>query len=315
MIDFILTSETPIEVIFQNTNFRVSKFDQKIIKLAEEKSFSLNYIFANKSGLNNLLVNCVDGEFFTDNNNVKLIKYSTTKYKIEILKNNNKFSYKKIKKINNNDCIYNFYENGVVEIETNEHVKFSNMYNLCITDAEVVNLNNNFVGLKLFENENSTCIILNPEFYEVFRFENSILETTENGFKILKILNDVAQHGIVIEYDISEEINIADEYSVYLKNKPINDFNTAVLPMYFLQCIKAKDYKEAKTCLVEDLKQKVSIKHLENFFGNFIEIDYVDKKENQYECGLLYQEKNNFFVKNYLILIKNDKILNINSIK
>lgn len=312
MIRFIVSSEVPCEVWFENSKFVVSNSDKKLIELESYDNFQLKF-----KCQNNYSTDCfaefenINGEYITNNQRVKLVQYDFQNYQIFLKQNFDAVMQKKVKKLVSNGATYNFYQNGLVEIETDSELKFSNKYNIMLTDAEVLEVKNNFKVLKLFSGIDCMVVVLNSEWFESMIFENSIVEKTENGFEILTYLNDIAQHGLVKVFETEPELRVVDEYSVYLKGKPFKDFCPQILPIYFLQCIKAQDYKEAKNCLSEKLSSGASSQHLASFFGKFEDIECTKKTESQFCCNLILSQNKRHVSKKYCFEISNNKISNI----
>ena len=277
MFKFILSCKDAINVQFQNHVFRVDELNEKLVEFSDSSSFSFDYFFAGNNSFNYHVevVEC-DGRFNVFGDNVELISYGENLYKIEIKQKNMGFLQKKVKKTQKNGYFFNFFENGLIEIETEDKVLFSNSYNFNIEDASVLELKNNTFCLNIYDKDNSKSIIINNNFFEVLQFDNAVVESTETGFKVLIDTMDISSHGLVKIYEIDEDIVLVDEYSVYLKGKPINDFNNKIIPLHFLQCVRYKDFVEAKKWLSPELQAKVSVEHLSKYFGNFEEIDFTN---------------------------------------
>lgn len=312
MFEILLSSKVPMEVNILNTKFLVSNSKKKLIKFDENRAFSVQYNFAGK----NSVVYCADFVFenenlTTNNQNFKIVNYEPNKFLVEILQQNCVFLQKKIKKIKNNDAFYSFYQNGLVEIESQTEILFSEIYDFEILDAEILNLNNDFVAIKLFGESDEACIILNDKFIELDFFKNAIVEKTEQGFKVLIDIKDIARHGLVKEYQITETANLVDEYSVYLKGRPILPSNANVVPLFFAECIRAKDFSLAKNMLCDELKDSAKQEHLANFFGGFLSFDADCWTNEKNVLCFEYQKNNKKYIKKYTFALQNDKIVNI----
>ena len=309
MFEIYLMAKKPLTIVLNGTKINISKSDKKILKLDEPKTLNLDYYFTNcASQIFHSKIHFTDGEYICEDEKVQVIKIKENSYFLLFLQENECFLQKKCKKIVKNGQIFTFYQNGLMEIETENSVLFSEIYDFEITDAEVLDLKNNYFAVLLFgKNEKEFSIIFNGEFVEIINFNSCVIENTENGFKVLTNLFDIAGHGLVEVFEIGEDIKKVDEYSVYMNNAPRREFNTNVLPVYFLQCIKAKDYSEAKKCLSQTLKAKARVEHLSQFFGNFINIILQDDK-----IYLQYVNSfNRYFAKQFTFDIGNNKIQNI----
>ena len=312
MLEIILSSKKPVLVEVLNAKAEVSSIKQKYITFDAPVNFNFKYNFL---GENSIVYNA---EFsFTNNNlvcnnpHIKVVCFEQNKYLVQILQQNSFFLQKKVKKIQLNNVFYNFYQNGLIEIESSNEMLFSEIYDFHIIDADVLPLNNGFVACKLFGAQQDACLILNNNFVEVDFAFNSIIEPTENGYKILTTVNDIARHGVVKNFVITNTATLHDEYSVYLKGRPIMPSNQNVVPLCFAQCIKAKDYVLAKSFLSEDLKAVAKPEHLANFFGDFVNV-YTDIFNGDINTLCFeYQQNKNYYIKKYNFKLNSQKIVNI----
>ena len=312
MFEILLSSKVPMEVNILNTKFLISNSKQKLVKFDENKPFGLQYNFAGKNSVvYSAEFSFFNGNLVSKNENVKIIKYDENKFLVKILQKNAVFLQKKVKKLQKADLFFSFYQNGLVEIESQNEILFSEIYDFEILDADILDLKNDFLALKLFGASDEACVVLNNKFMEIDFFENCLIEKTEQGYKVLIDLKDIAGHGLVKEYAISETSTLIDEYSVYLKGRPTMPSNVNIVPLFFVECIKAKDFTLAKNMLCEELKDSAKQEHLANFFGNFVavDVDYFSNEKNI--LCFEYQKNQQKYIKKYAFLIKNDKILNI----
>lgn len=312
MFEILLSSKVPMEVSISNTKFLVSNSNKKLVKFNENKLFSLQYNFAGKNSVvYSVEFSFLNDSLITDNTNLKIINYDKNKFLVKILQKNAVFLQKKVKKLQINEVFYNFYQNGLVEIESQEEILFSEIYDFEILDADILTLNNGFIALKLFGSKTEACIILNNNFIELDFYENSIIEKTEQGYKVLIDLKNIAGHGLVKEYAITESATLIDEYSVYLKGQPTIPTNSNIVPLFFAECIKSKDYNLAKNLLCDELKNSAKQEHLANFFGNFVSVDTDYWTNDKNVLCFEYQKNNINYIKKYTFSMQNNKILNI----
>jgi hypothetical protein len=309
MFEIFLETKKPLTILLDSAKFTVSKFNPVKLNLSETKSFSFDYFY---NGDNSIIHHCrldfVDGNFVSSLQNIRIIKMGQNAICIQFLDKIECFLQKKCKKIAKNDLIFNFYQNGIVDIEDDSSVKFCKNFDFEIVDADVVGLTNNFYAINLFGKfDLEKTIILNNAFEDVLCFDNCILEPTENGFKVLCNLYDIASHGVVQLYQINQEASLVEQYTVYLKEYPNNMFNPNILPIYFLQNIKAQDFAEAKKCLSQQLQLKVKSDHLKTYFGDFCDILIINQ-----QIYLIYQANSNkYFAKNFNFVVAEGKIVEI----
>ena len=309
MFEIFLMSKKPIAVMIADKKILVSKDTQKKLEIVDAKKLDINYYFSSFSS-NVFCVNLdfLSGEPKVFGEDVVLTRLEENRYILKFCKKNSCFLQKKCTKIAKNDLFFNFYQNGVVEIESENEVKFSENYDFQIFGAEVLELNGLCYALKLFGEKNQEkCIILNSSFAEILCFDSCVVEETENGFKVLTNLFDIAGHGLVEVFEIDEDIKKIDQYTVYMAGEARTDFNTSILPIYFLQCIKSGDYALAKRCLSVSLQSKVKIEHLKQYFGDFVDAYFFDDK-----IYLEYVQNSNLYTaKSFKFVVDGDVITDI----
>ena len=309
MFEIYLMSKKPITLVLNGAKINISKTDSKLLKFEETKTLNLDYYFTNfSSNIFHVKIDFVEGEFVSLCDKVQVIKIKENLYFAVFLQENECFLQKKCKKIVKNEQFFTFYQNGLIEIETENSVLFSGYYDFEIVNAEVMELKNGYIALKLFGKfDEEKSIVLNSQFAEILELDSCVIEATESGFKVLTNLFDIAGHGLVEVFEINEDIKKVDEYSVFMNNAPRREFNPKVLPIYFLQCIKARDFVEAKKCLSPSLNAKAKVEHLSQFFGDFISIiPFNDVFYLQYVDSF-----NRNFAKQFAFEIDNNKIKNI----
>ena len=274
MFEIALMSKVPTTIVIENVKTNILPYSPKRLELSEAKNFCFDYYFSNSSA-QIFHVNAIflDEQFFIDDKNLKIVKMSSNKIILKFCRQNQCFLQKKCAKIKKNGIIFNFYQNGIVEIEDEERVCFCEEFDFEILDAEVLELKNNFFVIKLFgKNQTEKSVIFNSHYSPLLSFDSCVVEGTENGFKVLTNVMDIARHGIVEVFEIDEDVAKVDEYTVFMNQYPHNEINVMVLPIYFLQCIKANDFSEAKKCLTQKLKSKVKIDHLKQYFGDILDV-------------------------------------------
>lgn len=309
MSEFIFFSEKDCKISINNCSVNVSKTMPKKIVISENKPFCFDYNFLEmEQGVFHQKIDFDGKNFVCDGNFLKLVKVKEDLFFVKILPKNSHILQKKVKKIVKNDIFFNFYQSGLVEIETKNELLFSDFINIKIVDADVLELKNSFYAVKFFgENGAEMSIVFSNFFEPLFMFESVVLESIENGFKVLTNLYDIAGHGIVEVFEIGEDVKKVDEYTVYMTGEPKANVNPKTLPMYFLECIKAMDYALAKKCLSNTLSQKSKLEHIKAYFGNFVDIDIFNDK-----IYLEYIDSDgSYFVKQYNFLIHNGKIEDI----
>ena len=318
MVKIILDCDRETVLKIADEKIKLFPNKKKVIQFDEYQDIEFCYGFA---GEMELFYSCklkFDGKSFcASQRDVEFVKLDKNLYFLKFLYKKVNFFQKKVKKISKNANIFNIFNNGLIEIETADNLIFSKFFNFQVVDADFLELDKGCFAIKLFgENQKDLSVVFNDNFEDEYCFDSSILERTENGFKVLTELYDIARHGFVEVFEIDNEIKKIDEYSVYLNGHSTNEFNDAVLPIYFLQSIRANDFVEAKKCLSEELLSIVKNEHLKSYFGNFSKVLIVGDKlylayQKQYYdgFGFLTQAKQVDFV------IENNKICEMNIVE
>ena len=159
---------------------------------------------------------------------------------------------------------------GVVEILDKGRLKLRK--NLSPIDTAQVDFINEKLIIKcLLKNKSFYITVINCKTFEiVFESICDSVEFSQVKIKTLKLCNDISNHEIVQELDLKD--NAKQEYTIYVR-KTKNMCNDRLLPMQFLQSIKANDYVMAKKCLTESFKD-ITKEQLKNYFGDIRDIYY-----------------------------------------
>lgn len=134
------------------------------------------------------------------------------------------------------------------------------------------------------------------------------VEKTENNIKALKSLNNTLKHGKVFSIDV--KTGEVTNYNVYLEDyKPLHEQN--LIPLSFLESIKAEDYKLAMTFLDGSLLNVNELK-LKQYFNEFENIYYNCYNLKQDVCNYTITGKEN---KNFNFYLLNNKIIEIEEVE
>lgn len=313
MFEFFMNCEENFGMLFAGHSFIFENNSSK--KICFDNICDINfqiYSCNNPSLIFPVLIKFDQNRWFSTTKYANLTQISQNKYICEINICENLLNNKKSKKIILDSLCFNFFENGNIEIESENNLLFSENFDIKIENAKVISLDNNFYAINIFSsNDKEKTIIINNEFKCEKIFENAIFEKTENGFKVLQEVFDIANHGIVSIYNFDNGLKKIDEYSVYMKNHTLNNFAPKVLPLYFLQCVKANDFSQAKRFLTENIKQKVSNQGIKSYFGDFVDVVCF---ENDFYLKYQNSQKWNFDAKKCQFSINDGKITSINLI-
>jgi len=204
-------------------------------------------------------------------------------------------------------------------ISNGNEVMMEHQLEHAITDAEIVLLNKDNVDYIVIQG-----IVLKLEYMCVFGINGKLdlhfetlchkIEKSDFDYKCLTLLKDMAKHARVETWKLKNKVYEKDEsYFVYLKDEKFFN-NTYLMPYAFVESIKAKDYKLARKYLTDGLSESLSDLHLENFFGDFIEIynDRYQKKNNT--IAILYQGELKKYIKRFKFEMLDSKINNITAL-
>lgn len=255
------------------------------------------------------------GKLSTNSSLADLVKFDLENYQL-ILKEYCVHLQKNVAHEFNNGTIADVSLNGELILKVNNEAAFKKLFNTSIETTNFIELKNNFFAvLVLKENNEGVVFVFDADNKLVLEKSANKIEITDDGFQILQIFNDVTKNGLVNKYKINETLEMMEEYAVYLKDGPKEINNKRIVPIAFLQCIKAKNFEYAKTFLSLDLEQKVTEDNLSAYFGEWNEIctNYLNKNTfNQF--ALIYGEENKF-AKIFNFKIENDLITNIEQLQ
>ena len=138
----------------------------------------------------------------------------------------------------------------------------------------------------------------------------NVIEITNDSIITLQKNEDIARHGFVSKYQLSNNtFRTIEQYNVYLDETPYHAPSKYCTAIAFLEALNINNIALARTYLSEDLSQKLSNQQLIQFFGNYVEFEpnFIDNANNSL---LLYYENN--IVKKFQISINLDnKIIDI----
>ena len=81
------------------------------------------------------------------------------------------------------------------------------------------------------------------------------------------------KQGIVKKYVISDdELKLESEYPVYVEQTAKPLYSQKLIPQAFFEAVRAKNLNLAKSCLIGQLANKITLPHLVSYFGKFDKI-------------------------------------------
>lgn len=194
--------------------------------------------------------------------------------------------------------------NSIVSIFKNTECLFSNA---CETLNNIAcEYKNNLIILTANSNNDDFLLVFDTTNNKALICDNFLkIEKFETEIKALKPINDLFYHGIVKTLNL--ETKQFSNYTVFIKNTNFN-LSHSLIPYAFLECVKAKDYKQAKNYLDSSLGSITNNK-LDAYFNEIKNIYYncYFFEPNQTNCTLDTATG----YKNYTFTLLNDKICEI----
>lgn len=204
---------------------------------------------------------------------------------------------------------------GLVKIENNSDIlQFQFSKGINTLDAKA-SKNTIFIWAENDNKKYSIAIVSkdNNQF-ELKRLENvDLLEIDSNYIKTFRNLHTAIGHGIVGEYPIK---TLVGKYKlVKTENKPTFCSDEKLIPYYFLDAIKVKDFALARSYLSQSLSSNLDDIHLESFFDNFYDFGQ-NLGENIFpeDVALFYEQNGIKIAKIYHFSIEKGKIADITEV-
>lgn len=118
--------------------------------------------------------------------------------------------------------------------------------------------------------------------------EVELLEENDGKIFTLKRANDIQGHAFTKRYTFSPTLGVETSL-VYGEEEPSAVNKKEIVPYAFFDAIKCKNFDVARSLLTEELSLKLSDKHLEKFFGEFL-FSHQPLSESLEEIALVYGE-------------------------
>lgn len=149
--------------------------------------------------------------------------------------------------------------------------------------------------------------------FELERLENvDILEENGKVVRTFRNLHTTFGHGIVGEYGTT----LSGKYKLAkMGDKDFPQIDQKLVPYYFLDALRVKDFDLARSYLTSTLSQALDNRHLEMFFGDFKNFGQ-NLGENIFpeDVALFYEENEIQVAKVFHFELKDGKIANITEI-
>lgn len=216
-------------------------------------------------------------------------------YSINIDNKNLDFDLSFIKsyKINKDNYLIDLQDNKIIKEEV--LASFSNLNSdyeilqkdfasITIANQQIWQKNTIFDGAEIYEKNNYIFFVMskeNEKYLVVLDNVNNIIiedeittiEHKENGFQTLLILNDIQKQGKVKKYELVDgELTLTNQFATYLNSVPKRPYSPKCNNIAFFECIKAQNLKLARVYLTNELSNKITLSHIEAYFGDFTKI-------------------------------------------
>jgi hypothetical protein len=248
------------------------------------------------------------------NKDIKITEYDQDCYEIEIVPTKisklTQLEQKNIN-INSNNYIVKLYSGEPSHITiVGDDCTFCHEINFALSSLQV-DSKNGYLLIQATSQDKTYLLILDNNFVIQEEKLFNMLELKDQVLKGYLDLKDMAKHGSIISYDFSTKPYSTKQSAVYINNKPTTTNNTLLIPYAFLEAVKIKNYKLAHHYLSTTLSNKLKNQHLDNFFGDFVEIKQNIYTKTNFPVALIYGNNNDYYAKLFAFEIENNKIKNI----
>ncbi len=283
----------------ENIIFFVNKIEAGIItnnddflmlKISQEKEFLLTVIPIQTTQEHSIgyvaKIEFIDNLWTTKNPNIIITKYTENCYKIfakkiivgGLVNENNITHYQKnsinITLSNTIPQLINFHNNSINN---------SIVLDFCIKNAVF----EQFLEYYALSGTTSTAqqylLLLDDKGDKILELCADKIEKNAQDITTLQLLKDVNGHGYVTNYNIkNNEIKMQKNYSVYLDNLPKKPASNYAVCWAFVEAINIGNIALARTFLSSELNTLLDDQHLNNFFGNYCEMEQNWLTDNQF---------------------------------
>ena len=186
--------------------------------------------------------------------------------------------------------------------------KINNSFEL---QSKVNTSNTNTENNKIYdENYKVYNLFLNKNLQVAFEGKANKIEFDGNQIVTLNNVPDIARHGIVTAYALTENgFKKSKKYSVYTANSPTAPACIQALPLAFMEALNIENYTLARSYLHPNLSASLKNEHLRAYFGDYVEVTQTFNN-TPFELSLVYNG-NPRFVKTYRFDVKDNRIFNI----
>lgn len=190
-----------------------------------------------------------------------------------------------------------------------DNKEYSYNINYSINNIHIIN-KPNFIAIQAQTYDEDYFLIFHKNTRKFYEYCGEV-DLSDN--KLVGVINchTLSKHGKMFEYEITDkDIDFVSSETVYLLNKP-NIVPPFLSHIAFFEAIKMKDFNLASTFLAPDLKNSLTLEHLEKFFPEFDNIMPLSKNNCLKIALIKNSSKNSATGKTFKISFSEGKISNI----
>jgi hypothetical protein len=159
-----------------------------------------------------------------------------------------------------------------LRVENAKHKFLDAEFNARIQDLTFkTSTNSLFCYGKTFDEKFVVCIVkFKDEKYSLTALEQvDLLETKSDKIVTLKMANDMFSHAYTNEYSFSPDLKV-EKNLVLTNDDELEVKKRQLVPYAFFDAVKCKNFDLARSFLAPSLAEKLSDRHFENYFGDFV---------------------------------------------
>lgn len=204
--------------------------------------------------------------------------------------------------------------NNNISVSNNQH-NFHFLLKTPLKTAKMQKIGDFYAILGKNDQNLNYVMLLNQNLQLMFECWSDKIEVLENKIITLDLVHDIAQHGKVAEYSITNgNVHKEKSYFVYTQNTPSAPANQYAIPFAFLEAISLDDFSLARSYLHPTLGQTLQNNTIQHFFGDFVYATPSLAPDDLNSVALVYPGTPQF-VKKYRFEISDNLIKNIDTIE
>lgn len=260
-----------------------------------------------------------DPKIVTKNTQVQVVTYPKNHIEILLKPNNINLSPLPSQKITVAGHTYTIKtsggDNSIIEISDRD-VVYSHRFSTPLTSfrARAVGQYIVFEGFGARTN----LIILKSFEGLTQQFSGTVDELEIKDFTVtaIKYNNDIAKQGIKHTINLQKNNFDITQKTIYLNGQPQMTNHSQIIPFAFIEAVQSKNHNLSRQYLSRTLSDRLTNKHLEEFFKNLVTIRqnrYLTEHKNSY--ALIFKNNKSYTARIYKFDITGGKIDNITELE